>query len=94
VGKVRPTGRAAFERGRPSAYSFERDEPAELEPEMEAKLRADEAAWADWSARPPSYRRTVAHWVMSAKREATRERRLAQLIECSAAGRRVPPLSR
>jgi uncharacterized protein YdeI (YjbR/CyaY-like superfamily) len=93
AGKVHPAGRAAFEQGRPAGYSFERDEPAELEPEMEARLRADEAAWADWSARPPGYRRTVAHWVTSAKREATRERRLAQLIECCAAGRKVPPLS-
>jgi uncharacterized protein YdeI (YjbR/CyaY-like superfamily) len=94
AGKVHAAGRAAFERGRPSAYSFERDEPAQLEPEMEARLRADAAAWGDWSARPPGYRRTVAHWVMSAKRPETRQRRLALLIECSAQGRTVPPLTR
>jgi uncharacterized protein YdeI (YjbR/CyaY-like superfamily) len=93
AGKVHPAGRAAFERGVPSEYSFERDEPAELEPEMEARLRADVAAWADWSARPPGYRKTALHWVMSAKRPETRERRLGTLIECSRAGRKVPPLS-
>ena len=93
AGKVHPAGRAAFERGVPAGYSFEREAPAELSPEMEARLRADAAAWADWSARPPGYRRTVAHWVTSAKRPNTRERRLDVLIESCAAGRKVPPLS-
>jgi hypothetical protein len=37
------------------------------------------------------YRRTATHWVVSAKREETRERRLAQLIESSAAGRNATP---
>ena len=46
------------------------------------------------AARPPYYRRAVVHWVTSAKREATRERRLAQLIESSRAGEEVPPLRR
>ena len=93
AGKVHPAGRAAFERGVPSNYSFERDSPAELTPELEARLRADAAAWADWERRPPGYRRTVLHWIMSAKRDETRERRLATLAECSRAGRKVPPLS-
>ena len=57
-------------------------------------LAADEAASAFFAAAPPWYRRAAVHWVTSAKREATRERRLAQLVECSAAGRRIPPLSR
>ena len=38
------------------------------------------AAWADWEARPPSYRRAVTHWVTSAKQPATRARRLDALI--------------
>jgi uncharacterized protein YdeI (YjbR/CyaY-like superfamily) len=93
AGRVHAAGRAAYEGGRPSAYAYERDEAARLEPEMESRLRADEAAWADWNARPAGYRRTVTHWVMSAKRPETRERRLGTLIECCAAGRKVPPLS-
>ena len=56
------------------------------------QLKSDENAWADWQARPPGYRKQVAHWVMSAKREPTRERRLAALIEDCAAGRKVKPL--
>ena len=55
-------------------------------------LRDDPAAWRDWEARPPSYRRQVAHWVMSAKREETRERRMAALLEDSAQGRKIKPL--
>jgi len=94
AGRMRPAGVAAFEARtaeRSGVYSHER--PQALAPEYEARLRANAAAWEDWSSRPPSYRRQAAHWVASAKREETRERRLAQLIESCAAGRRVPPLS-
>lgn len=66
--------------------------PETLSDEYLARLRANETAWLDWESRPPGYRQTVARWVMSAKREATRERRLAVLIEDSAVGRRVKPL--
>jgi uncharacterized protein YdeI (YjbR/CyaY-like superfamily) len=92
-GRMRPAGLAAFEaRKKVGVYSHER--PQALPPEYEARLRANAAAWEDWSARAPSYRRQAAHWVASAKREETRERRLAQLIESCAAGRKVAPLSR
>jgi ABC-type oligopeptide transport system substrate-binding subunit len=60
-------------------------------PASAAKLAADPAASAFWEAATPSYRRLVVHWVLSAKQEATRERRLAQLIDDCAAGRLVPP---
>ena len=97
AGLVAPAGLAAFERrsdDRTAIYSHERRTAAELEPEQEQRLRADERAHAFFAAQPPSYRRAAIHWVTSAKRPATRERRLAQLIECSAAGRPVPPLAR
>ena len=73
-------------------YSFEREAPATLSDDYLARLQSDAAAWADWQSRPPGYRRQVSHWVMSAKRESTRERRLQSLIENSAGGRRVKPL--
>jgi uncharacterized protein YdeI (YjbR/CyaY-like superfamily) len=95
AGLMRPAGLAAFEarsEARSGVYSFERERPAKLPREFERRLRADAAAWSYWQARPPGYRRAAAHWVVSAKRAETRERRLAQLIECSAAGRHVPPL--
>ena len=61
---------------------------------VRAALPGQPAAWEWFAARPPGYRRTATHWVVSAKREETRQRRLQQLIECSAEGRNVPPLAR
>jgi uncharacterized protein YdeI (YjbR/CyaY-like superfamily) len=88
-------GLAAFERRseeRTGIYSFER--PAALDPAYERELRANSAAWADFEARPPSYRKAAISWVMSAKREETRHRRLATLVADSAAGRAIKPLRR
>ena len=66
----------------------------ELPPELEATFRANDAAWKFWSGLPNGYRRQMTWWVISAKQPETRERRLAQLIADSAAGRPVPPLTR
>ena len=97
AGLMRPAGLAAFERrtdARTGVYSFERGEDAALPPEYEQRLRANPAAADYFDRKPPWYRRTAAHWVMSAKREETRERRLGQLIEDSAAGLDIKPLRR
>jgi uncharacterized protein YdeI (YjbR/CyaY-like superfamily) len=96
-GRVRPAGRAVYEardRAKEKVYSFERRKAAKLEPDQEARLRAHEEAWEFFQSQPPWYRRTAIHWVISAKREATRERRLDTLIEDSAAGRKIGPLRR
>ncbi len=95
AGRVAPSGAETYARrtaDRSEVYSFEQATPAELSAEYAGRLQADEAAWQDWQSRPPGYRKQVSNWVMSAKREATRERRLASLIEDSAAGRKVKPL--
>jgi uncharacterized protein YdeI (YjbR/CyaY-like superfamily) len=95
AGRMRPAGLAAFEQRsdeRTGVYSFERE--SELPPEFEERLRANPAAADYFEARPPWYRRAATHWVVSAKREETRLRRLAQLIEDSAAGLDVKPLRR
>jgi uncharacterized protein YdeI (YjbR/CyaY-like superfamily) len=95
AGLMRPAGLAAFEaRTEEGTYSYEQRDAAAFDPDRERRLRADAAAAAFFDAQPPYYRRAVTHWVMSAQREETRDRRLAQLIECSAAGRPVPPLAR
>jgi uncharacterized protein YdeI (YjbR/CyaY-like superfamily) len=94
-GLVAPAGMAAFERradDRSAIYSYEQRKAARLEPDQERRLRADERALVFFEAQPPSYRRAAIHWVTSATKPETRERRLAQLIECSAAGEPVPPL--
>jgi uncharacterized protein YdeI (YjbR/CyaY-like superfamily) len=93
-GRMRPAGLAAFEARNPqktAIYSYERDE-ASLTDEETARIRADEAGWADWQRRPPSYRRTVTYWIVSAKKPETRMRRLDALVEASAAGEPVGPM--
>jgi uncharacterized protein YdeI (YjbR/CyaY-like superfamily) len=94
-GRMHPAGLAAFAaRTEVATHAYEQRAAAALDPERERRLRANAAAAAFFDARPPGYRRTATHWVMSAQREATRDRRLAQLIEDSAAGRRIAPLAR
>jgi uncharacterized protein YdeI (YjbR/CyaY-like superfamily) len=96
AGLMRPAGIAAYEQRRADktgVYSFERDQDAALPPEMEERFKAHAAAWEFFESQAPWYRRTAIHLVVSAKRPETRERRLAQLIEDSAAGRRLKQLS-
>ena len=90
-GLMHPAGVAAFERRskeRSKSYSYERAN-AKLNASYEKRFRARKGAWAFWESQPPGYRRTATWWVVSAKREETRERRLATLIEDSAKGRRI-----
>jgi uncharacterized protein YdeI (YjbR/CyaY-like superfamily) len=95
-GLMRPAGRQAFERRteeRTGTYSYERGDEAVLPEEYERRFRSDRAAWEFFEAQAPWYRRTTIHLVVSAKKEETRERRLNQLMEDSAAGRRIRQLS-
>jgi uncharacterized protein YdeI (YjbR/CyaY-like superfamily) len=96
-GRLRPAGRRAFAARRAEktgVYAFEQEEPARLSKEQEAALRANRKAAAFFDAQPPWYRRTATHWIVRAKRRETRERRLARLIEDSAAGRTLGYLTR
>ena len=91
-GRMHEAGLAAFARRRADhsgVYSHENPH-ADLPPEAAARLAANPAASAFWEAATATYRRQVTHWALSAKQEATRERRLAQLIDDSAVGRLVP----
>ena len=58
-------------------------------PADEKRFRANRRAWAYFTAQAPSYQRVAIYWVTSAKREETRERRLATLIDDSANSRRL-----
>jgi uncharacterized protein YdeI (YjbR/CyaY-like superfamily) len=93
-GRMTPAGLAAFEKRRPEqsgVYSYEDRHQIELPAEFKARLAADRKASAFWEAATPGYRASTTYWVMSAKQEATREKRMSQLLEDSAAGRLVPP---
>ena len=86
-----PAGERALSEstGPRGVYAYEKA-LTKLEREDEARFRKNKAAWADWSKRPPSYRKVVLHWVTSAKKPETRAKRLAILIESSAAGEKIP----
>jgi uncharacterized protein YdeI (YjbR/CyaY-like superfamily) len=95
-GRMTPAGEAAFAARvapPPGTLSYERRHEAAFDTEQEAALRSAETAWEWFSVQSPSYRALATFWVVSAKRPETQARRLATLIECSAEGRRVPPLS-
>ena len=90
-GRMTPAGRAVFEarKDKQSAgYSYERREAPLDAPRLKA-FQKNQAAWTFFEAQPPGYRRTLAWWVMSAKQEDTRDRRLAKLIASSAAKKRI-----
>jgi hypothetical protein len=72
-----------------SAYTYENRHKAKLGPQQEGRFRANEKAWRFFQAQPPVYRQTAIFWVVSAKREETRDRRLATLIDDSAHQRRI-----
>jgi uncharacterized protein YdeI (YjbR/CyaY-like superfamily) len=94
--RMRPAGEAAFARRRDdgsAVYSYEQRKNPVLEPEQEERFKANAVAWENFMAMPPSYRKPALWWVISAKKPETRERRLATLIEDSAAGRRIAQMS-
>jgi uncharacterized protein YdeI (YjbR/CyaY-like superfamily) len=94
AGLVHPKGRAAFAKrddAHSSIYSYE-NRARGLDKEMEAGFRKHPAAWKFFESQAPWYRRTAAYWVVSAKREETRTKRLQALIEHSRKGEKIPPL--
>jgi uncharacterized protein YdeI (YjbR/CyaY-like superfamily) len=93
AGRMLPAGLAAWARRDPAktgVYAFERLEAASFDEAAVTRFRRDRAAWRYFQAQPPGYRRLATHWVVSAKRSDTRERRLAALIDHSARGERLP----
>jgi uncharacterized protein YdeI (YjbR/CyaY-like superfamily) len=96
LGRMQPAGVRAFEARDPKrseVYSYEqRKDEQKLAVAYEAKLNANKAASTFFRSQAASYQRIASRWVMSAKKEETRLRRLATLIDDSAHGRRIGPL--
>jgi uncharacterized protein YdeI (YjbR/CyaY-like superfamily) len=90
-GRMHASGLAAFER-RDEEATERRSDAAhrKLRPADERAFKLNKKAWDFFRAQPPYYRRVASFWVVSAKKEETRQRRLAALIECSARGERLP----
>ena len=92
AGRMQPPGIAAFEgrdRRKDATYSYEKAAAA-FSAAQERAFRRNKKAWTFWSSQPPGYRKLATHYVVSAKQEETRERRLARLMECCARSERLP----
>ncbi|PSK89783.1 YdeI/OmpD-associated family protein [Taibaiella chishuiensis] len=88
AGLMQPAGLEAFNNRndqKTKLYTHEQDE-IKLAPELEQQLKADKAAWTYFQALAPGYRKSSVNWIMGAKQEATRLKRLQQLISDSANG--------
>ncbi len=94
LGRMAPAGVKAFERRTSDSgkYSFE-SRPKKLPPAYEKQFKANPVAWKFFRAQAPWYQRTSSFWVVSAKQEETRQRRLAKLISDSQKGRRLGMLT-
>lgn len=95
AGRMHPAGTRVFESRDPArskVYSYER-EARRFDPASERRFRANQTAWRFFESQAPSYRRAITGWIMSAKKEETRWRRLEQLIAHSENQQRVGLLS-
>ena len=89
--RMAKAGLEAFERRDPKktgTYSFEQ-RPSTFDPALERAFRRSAAAWTFFRAQPPGYQRLMTFWVMSAKQQETRQRRLAVLVATSAKEKRI-----
>jgi uncharacterized protein YdeI (YjbR/CyaY-like superfamily) len=96
-GRVLPAGQAAFDKRKEEKsgiYAYENRDQARFDEAAERRFRANQKAWEYFQAQPPWYRQTATWWVVSAKKEETRQKRLATLIEDSAQGRPIAGLDR
>jgi uncharacterized protein YdeI (YjbR/CyaY-like superfamily) len=91
AGLMRDPGLKAYElrrENRSGIYSYEQRSHVLPEP-YEKVLKGNKAAWDFFQSQPPSYRKVAFWWVVSAKKEETRLKRLQKLIEFSARGKRI-----
>lgn len=96
LGLVHAAGKKTFENRdlrKENLYSFEQ-KTVELDPAFEKKFKANKKAWKNFQSMIASYKKPAIWWVISAKQEATRLKRLEILIQNSEEGRKIPPLRR
>ena len=89
--RMQPAGMAAFKariENKSGIYSYEQRSEQLPEP-YAGKLRKNARAWRFFRAQPPSHRKALIWWIVSAKKEETRRNRLAKLIAESEQGRRL-----
>jgi uncharacterized protein YdeI (YjbR/CyaY-like superfamily) len=96
-GRMHAAGLAAFAKRsdkRSGIYAYEQRKAAELDAISEKQFRANKKAWQFFQSQPPWYRRTATYWVINAKREETKQKRLSTLIDDCAHERKLKHLDR
>jgi uncharacterized protein YdeI (YjbR/CyaY-like superfamily) len=96
LGRMQPAGEAAFASRKEKIFgefTYANRSPDLAEP-YAGILKQNEAAWTYYQAQPPSYRKVVNWWVVCAKKEETRLKRLAELADCCSANRMIPAMEK
>lgn len=93
-GLMQPAGLKAFAARdeKKSIYSYEQRKSARFTREQEKQFRSSKTAWDFFRSQPPWYQRVTTFWVIGAKREETKLKRLSLLIEHSQRRRPLPQL--
>ena len=89
--QMRPGGLKAFAariENKSGIYSYEQRRTELSEPYAKL-LKKNKAAWNFFEKQPPSYRKMIGWWIVSAKKEETRMARLEKLISESTKGKRL-----
>lgn len=92
-GLMHPAGLKAFaarSEKRSAIYSYEQRKSAQFTREQEKQFRANKPAWEFFRSQAPWYQRVTTYWVISAKKEETKLKRLSELIEHSQQRRTIP----
>jgi uncharacterized protein YdeI (YjbR/CyaY-like superfamily) len=95
-GLAHQAGLDAYERrddARSKIYAYER-ETVKLDKKYESEFKKNKKAWEFFQSQPPGYRKTAFWYILSARQEATRARRLETLIKDSENGERLAGLRR
>lgn len=96
-GRMLPAGLKAFQARIPDKsgiYAFEQRNDPHLPPDMDSEFKSHSEAWAFFQSQPQGYRRLALWWIVSAKQDSTRLKRLQALISDSANHLRLAPFRR
>lgn len=91
LGLMHPSGIKVFnmrDKEKIKQYSYER-KMLSLDKSYEQLFKTNSNAWTFFQSQPPSYQKVAILWVMTAKKEDTRLRRLNTLIQDSANNKRI-----
>ena len=94
-GQMQSAGLNAFQvrrENKSGVYSYEQ-RSVELKEPYNRLLKKNKSAWNFFQAQPASYRKAVSWWIISAKQEETRLKRLEKLTAYSVQGQRLPELT-